>query len=588
MAKKMQIKKGIPVSPGYKVRKALPLEDEEYLITRRFLSDKSEVGTEIDRFEAAVERSRAEIEELKKEASSYLSEKTLQIFSFHQAILADPKIYDSVIRLIRNSNFTSEYAVTRTMKTVIKKVKSLNDFLASRANDWVDIEKRLIRNLRGEKQRILKKLSEEVIVVAKDLTPSQTASFDRRYVVGLATDSGGKTSHTAIVARAFGIPAVVGMGAVSKQISSEDTIVIDGVRGLVIINPDEATIEKYLRLEKEYDEYGKQLHIELKDLPCETLDGHEIGLWANIEVPQDIPLAIQNGAKGVGLYRTEFLYTQNPKGVPEEVHFQTYRKAIEDLKGRSMVIRLLDMGADKFTDRMKPMQEKNPFLGCRSIRYLFQEFDILKAQLRAILRASSIGKVSILLPMISTYEEVRKAKAVLEDAKEELTEANIEFDHDIKVGIMLEVPSALLIADLLAKEVDFFSIGTNDLVQYTLAVDRINERVAPLYQPGHPAILRMLKMVVGIGRKHNTPVSVCGEMSGEVKYILLLLGLGITNISLTPKMIPEIKKVIRSTTLKTAKEIANKIFSFDESGETEKFLEEKVVELVPGLFRNFS
>ncbi|RME87821.1 MAG: phosphoenolpyruvate--protein phosphotransferase [Planctomycetota bacterium] len=585
MVKKMQIKKGIPVSPGYKVRKALLLEDEEYLIGKRFLPDPSLVNQEIARFEEAVQSSKEEIEALKKEASLYLSKESLQIFSVHQMLLSDPKIYESVVRKIKNHKCTAEYAVSRTMKGMIRKVKSLpNDFFASRVKDLVDVEKRLLRNLSGKKDGELHSINEEVVIIAKDLTPSQTATLDRNNVVGFATDSGGKTSHTAIVARALGIPAVVGLENLTQQVENEDLVVIDGVRGYVIVNPDEKTLEKYKRLETEYDAYGKRLRIELKDLPCETRDGYEIHLWANIEVPEDIEIAVQNGAEGIGLYRTEFLYARTKEIPSEEIHFQAYRKAVDQLEGKPIVIRLLDLGADKFYDRIKHGSEKNPFLGCRSIRYLFHNFDILKAQLRAILRVSPFGDVRILLPMISTVEEVRKAKEILHDTMESLERKNIEFNPNIPLGIMLEVPSSVVIADILAKEVDFFSIGTNDLVQYTLAVDRINERVADLYQPAHPAILRMLKKVIDIGKKEGITVSICGEMSGEVKYILPLIGLGLTNLSLTPKMIPQVKKVIRSTTLWEARKIAQEVFDFDEPVVTEKFLEDKASALVPDLF----
>lgn len=581
----MEIKKGIGVSPGYRIRRAFVLEEEDTTVPARFLSPKQDVESEIERFHEALKASIRDLEDLKQEIRKKLSPDLQEIFSVHQILLSDPAIRQKVEEKIRNHRCTAEYALTRTMRSYIRKFRSFrNNLFSNRSQDIRDLEKRVLRHLQGKKRKGINDLKEEVIVIAKDLLPSQTATFDKKHVVGFATDFGGKTSHTAILARAFGIPAVVGVGDLTAQVSNDDIVVIDGTNGLVILNPDEKTLKRYQQKERQHADFWNRLYTELKDLPCETLDGYEIKLWANIEVPQEVSLAVENGAEGVGLYRTEFLYLQSGKVPSEKEHLNAYLQALQELKGRPLVIRLLDMGADKYHHRSAPLQEKNPFLGCRSIRYLFEELDILKVQLRAILRASAHGDVRILLPMISSVEELEQAKTILEDIQEELHKQHLAFDENIKVGIMIEVPSAVLIADVLAQKVDFFSIGTNDLIQYTLAVDRVNEKVAFLYQPAHLSILRMLQHVVEVGKKNAIPVSICGEMSREMRYVLPLLGLGLTNISMTPVVIPEVKKIIRSTTLKEAKEVFEKILSFQTSEETEKFLETKIQQMVPDIF----
>ncbi|HVY62142.1 MAG TPA: phosphoenolpyruvate--protein phosphotransferase, partial [Planctomycetota bacterium] len=442
-------------------------------------------------------------------------------------------------------------------------------------------EKRIHKALSGQHGEELKHLKESVVLIARDLTPAQTVHLDREKIAGFATDAGGSTSHTAIVARAAKIPAIVGLSNVTGQVAAGDVVIVDGTRGKLIVNPDEATLKDYRAKEKAFIEFERDL-AELRDLPAETLDGHKITLLANIEFPSEIPDAIANGAEGIGLYRTEFLYVDNPEP-DEETHFRAYRDAVRACEGRPLVIRTLDLGADKFLDSMIRV-EPNPFLGCRSIRYCFQRIDLFKTQLRAILRASADGPIKLMLPMISSLSEVRKAKLVINDVMDDLEREKILFDPKVPIGIMVEVPSAALLADFLAEEVSFFSIGTNDLVQYTLAVDRVNEKVADLYQPSHPAVLRLLLSVIEAGVKHGVDVSMCGEMSGEVKYTRPLIGLGLRNFSISPGSIPEVKQMTRATTLRGAVEEAETIFGFRDSKQIDNALREKARRVIPQLF----
>jgi phosphoenolpyruvate-protein phosphotransferase (PTS system enzyme I) len=403
-------------------------------------------------------------------------------------------------------------------------------------------------------------------------------------VKGFATDVGGRTSHTAIVARAMGIPAVVGLGNITAEVNSGDTIIIDGHHGVLIINPDAEQLVEHRETEKRRVVVETQL-AELLHMPGRTLDGHEVALMANIEVPEGIDEAVDRGAQGVGLYRTEFLYLTREDGEPsEEDHYEAYVESLRRLHGKPLVIRTLDLGADKYTQSKQASPERNPFLGDRSIRMCLHDIPMFKRQLRAIMRASTQGDVRIMFPMISTLMELRQAKMVLYDVMEDLEDEGIEFRREIPIGMMIEVPSAALMADSFAKEVNFFSIGTNDLIQYTLAVDRTNEKVAGLFCPAHPAVLKLVRDVIRIGQRHNISVSVCGEMAGEPLYTLLLLGLGLTLFSMNGPDIPEVKKIIRSTSMEHARQVARRVMSFDSERQVMHFLREETRKLVPEAF----
>jgi phosphoenolpyruvate-protein phosphotransferase (PTS system enzyme I) len=573
--------KGIPVSPGISIRRAFLLDAQEERITQRFIKP-NEVEAELGRFAKALAHAKQELEAEQERTRITLGADIAQIFKFHQLMLEDRSLLDEMRNRIVQSKFTPEYAVSRAFLGKIKMLRSVkSDYIRDRDKDIDDLMKRLLRSLRGEKQEEVKALQEEVVLIAHDLTPAQTAGLDTNKIGGFATDAGGRTSHTAIVARALGIPALVGLGNVTGQVAAGDLVILDGTRGKLIVQPDEATLKDYRAKEKAFIEFQRSL-TDLRALPAETLDGHKISLYGNIEFPEEIEDALENGAEGIGLYRTEFLYTNNPEP-DEEAHFKAYRQAVELCEGRPLVIRTLDLGADKFSDRTVAL-EPNPFLGLRSIRLSFQRIDLFKTQLRAILRASAYGPIKLMLPMISSLAEVRKAKLIINDAMDDLEREKVVFDPKIPIGIMVEVPSAALLSDFLAEEVSFLSIGTNDLVQYTLAVDRVNEKVADLYQPAHPAILRLILTVIEAGMKHGVEVSMCGEMSGEVVYTIPLIGLGLRNFSISPASIPEVKKVIRSTTLREAADVAEKIFGFRDAKQTDNYLREKARRIIPQLF----
>ncbi|MBE3134366.1 MAG: phosphoenolpyruvate--protein phosphotransferase, partial [Acidobacteria bacterium] len=430
------------------------------------------------------------------------------------------------------------------------------------------------------KRESLHQLTTPVIVIAHDLTPSQTAGLDRSKVLAFATNLGGRTSHTTIVARAMGIPAVVGLKNITSEISGGDIVVVDGNRGLVVIDPDAPTIARFREAEERFRRHEEELG-HLKDLPAVTTDGHEVRLWGNIEFPHEVEVCLARGASGIGLYRTEFIYIDREEEPSEEDHYQAYAEVIAAAGGRPVTIRTCDLGADKFTHLADDYDERNPFLGCRSIRLSLQHIGVFKTQLRAILRASALGPTRIMFPLVTNLKELRQAKMLLADVREDLEEEGQRFDPDIKVGIMVEVPSAAIMARNFAQECDFFSIGTNDLTQYALAVDRSNERVASMYTPGHPAVLRLIKTVVDAALEAGIEVAVCGEMAGEPIYTLVLLGLGVQVFSVSPATLLEIKKVIRSVTTKQAAEVCEKVFRFDSDREVDAYLAEITRRLVP-------
>jgi phosphotransferase system enzyme I (PtsI) len=496
-------------------------------------------------------------------------------------------MHDDVISQVRNSGFTAEYAVSKVFRHYTKNIKSVKDpFFAERVVDLFDIQKRLQRTLLGKQREDLSHLTEEVVLVAHELTPSQVALLDRTKVLGIALDAGGRTSHTSIMARALGIPCVVGLETISTDISGGQTVVIDGNRGVVVIEPDESALRKYQDAEGRYRDFSLSL-LKYRHLSAKTTDGVKINLLANIEFPWEIKGAIENGASGIGLYRTEFLYAEDGKEASEEKHYATYKKAMEEVDGRELVIRTLDVGADKFMDPRSSDRppEKNPFLGCRSIRLCLENPDVFKVQLRAILRASALGNnLKVMFPMVSSLEELRQAKLILADTQENLDREGIPYNKNIQVGVMIEIPSAAVIADLMAPEVDFFSIGTNDLIQYALAVDRGNERVAPLYRPAHPAVLRLINTVVKAGENAGVKVAMCGEMSGDVMFTILLVGLGLQDLSAAPSVIPEIKQVIRSISAKEAKQIARRALKFQTAEEAVDYLIEKTRKILPEVY----
>jgi len=580
----MEIKQGIAVCPGIAIADAYILDSENVRIPQKFIRS-GDADAEMVRFGRALQAAAMQVQAVREELSRDLGEDAAAIFDAHLRILKDRKLSSEVLNLVHSKHLTAEHAVSRVLRPYIKHFRNLPDPLFShRASDIIDIEQRLLRCLIGEKAEDLKTLTRPVVVLASDLTPSQTANLPKDFVLGFATERGGRTSHTAIVARAMGIPAVVGLGSIVYDASGDDTIIVDGNQGLVVISPDEETLKRYEQERDRFLAFEEELARELRDLPAETTDHQRITLLANIEFPDEVEAALQYGGEGVGLYRTEFLYLAEMRPPTEEEHFQAYLKAVTRVGHRPIVIRTLDLGADKFPVEMGGATERNPFLGCRSIRFCFHNLGLFKTQLRAMLRASAYGNVKILFPMIASLEDLQMAKSVVGEAMRELERESVPFNQSVQLGTMIEVPSAALTADLLAKETDFFSVGTNDLIQYTLAVDRANQRVAPLYTPAHPGVLRLLKEVFRVGAENNIGVNVCGEMSADPSFTILLLGLGLQQFSVPPAAIPEVKKIIRSVSMAQAREVAAKVEGLSGSGAISSYLTDVTKKIFPGAF----
>ncbi len=580
----METRKGIAVAPGMVIREAFVLESEGYRIPRHIIK-KNEVSKELARLEDAITFAKKEIEELEGIVSKKLGTQIGTIFATHKLMLQDENLKKGFTEKIEKNKFSAEYAVSLALRVYVRKFQDVDDpYLAARVGDIFDIEKRLLRNLLGEKREELKNLTEEVVVVAHDLSPSQIASLDTTKVKGFITDIGGRTSHSAIVARALGIPAVVGLGTATVDVFGGDRIIIDGNRGVVIIRPDKKTLDEYVTTERSFHVFEEKLTSELRDLPAITLDGREVTILGNIEFPREIGASLSHGAAGIGLYRTEFLYLNSDNVPTEEDHFNAYTQSTHELGDKPLIIRTLDLGGDKIF-QTDGNNEVNPFLGCRSIRYCLENVDVFKSQLRAILRASAFGNVKILFPLISSLQELQKAKDIAKEVMDELNHKGIDFDENIAFGIMIEVPSAAMLADVLSEEVDFFSLGTNDLIQYTLAIDRNNEKVARLYSPAHPAILRLIKMSIKAAEENNIKIGICGEMGGEIEYTILLLGLGLREFSVAPAMIiPEVKKIVRSVTFERAKEVSETVCSFSDPIKTSKYLRNIAKEIMPEIF----
>lgn len=572
---------GIPVSGGIVMGKAFIFHTEK-LAVPRYSIPEPRIALEIAKFERALADTTEEILKIRDEISKHLDEEHTHILDAHLLVLEDVLLIEETMQGIEKKRLNAEYVFMEVLEKLIGKFHEMEDeYLKERASDIRDIGRRVLKNLMGKKAaRSLTELQEEVVVVSYDLSPSDTAQMKRGKVRGFATDIGGQTSHTAIMAKALQIPAVVGLKHISTVVRDGDMVIIDGHHGLVIINPDEKTILRYEREKQHLQKFVTELH-EIKELPAITTDGHKIELAANIELPEEVSIITENGGEGIGLYRTEFFYLNRKDSPSEEEHFQAYKSVVEKMGSFPIVIRTLDLGGDKFLSPLEYPREINPFLGCRAIRFCFERPDIFKIQLRGILRASVFGKIRIMFPMITTLEELIRAKEMVEESKKELKKANISFDRDIKIGTMIETPSAAMISDILAKEADFFSIGTNDLIQYSLAVDRVNEKVVSLYQPAHPGVLKLIKNVVDAGHKANIRVAMCGEMAGDPLYTIMLIGLGLDELSMSPIRIPELKKVIRSISLKEAKQVTEKVLSFSTNREVETLLREKLKKVLP-------
>ena len=577
----MDIRRGIPASPGIAIGEVFLLEAEGVRIPEHFIRP-DEASRESERLAGAIDGALEELHELAKELRSRAGPSIAEIFVAHASMLGDDAFRQEFFDRINQKYYTAEFAVARTMRHW-RKIFQIDSFLAPRVADLDDLERRLLRRLLGQKREELASLQKEVVLVAQNLSPSQTASVDTEKVKAFAIDGGGPTSHTAIIASALGLPAVVGLEAITNEVTGGDTVIVDGSQGLVIIEPDEETLAAYKRRRSEAAESGKILVEQFKGLPAETPDGRRVELWANIESPKEITHALECGADGIGLYRTEFLFLTRESPPTEHDHLEAYMDAVRRLGDRPIVIRTLDLGADKLALGTPHAPEGNPFLGLRSLRYCLSHPDLLVTQLSAILRASVFGNVRVMFPLVSNLEELQRAKRMLDEIRKEFDEKGEEYDRNMQVGVMIEVPSAAVCADALAKHCDFFSIGTNDLIQYTIAVDRANKAVAGLYRPEHPAVLRLIKMTVDAAARAHIPVGLCGEMASVLDYSLLLLGLGIDHLSVAPPVIiPAIKKVIRSVEYAEAKKLAESILDADDPAESAKRLAEMNKKLLTG------
>ncbi|MBX3354438.1 MAG: phosphoenolpyruvate--protein phosphotransferase [Phycisphaeraceae bacterium] len=579
----MELIKGIPVSPGIVFGRAIHVGEAERHVPQRTIA-AGEVDSELRRLDKALEEAADELGQLRDRTERELGAEPAKIFGFHLGLLRDRALLDIIRGRIRDELVNAEQAVADQFQSLINQFRKMgNVVFEQKANDVVDLERRVLGKLMGETKSRIAQLKEPAVIIAHELTPSQTAGLDRAKVIAIATDAGGQTGHTSIVARALGLPAVVGCQDATERIDDGDLVLVDGDSGVLVVAPDEAMLAEY-RTRAERGARRRRVVQEEASLDPVTRDGTRIAMLGNIEFPEEVEAVLANGGDGVGLFRTEFLYLTRSEPPDEEEQYRVYRRAIELLAGRPITIRTLDLGADKYTQEAMEEPERNPFLGLRSIRYCLADQPLFKTQLRAIMRASVHGPVKIMFPLVSTLMELRQAKMILADVCEELAEDGLTFDAGVRIGMMVEVPSAALMARVFASESDFFSIGTNDLVQYTLAVDRGNERVAGLYSAASPAILHLVKNVIRAARHEGIEVSLCGEIAGDPEFTMLLVGMGLRTLSMVPAQIPLVKRVVRQVNLEHCERLARRAGSFDSERPIQTFLRDELRRIDPETF----
>jgi phosphoenolpyruvate-protein phosphotransferase (PTS system enzyme I) len=563
--------KGIAASNGIAIAKAYKLVQPELTIVKEEVHD---INQEIERFRAAIQKSSQELEQIKEKAHKDLGEDKAAIFAAHLLVLSDPELISPIEGKITSERINAEFALNETASMFIQMFEQMdNEYMKERAADIRDVTKRVLGHLLGLTIPNPSLLNEEVIIVTEDLTPSDTAQLNKKFVKGFTTDIGGRTSHSAIMARSMEIPAVVGAKTVTSQIQNDDVLIVDGIQGLVLINPSDDIVEEYKQKQLDYEKQ-KVIWAKLKHESTITADGQHVELAANIGTPEDVKGVLDNGGEGIGLYRTEFIYMGRDKLPTEDEQFNAYKKVLEGMEGKPVVVRTLDIGGDKELPYLDLPKEMNPFLGFRAIRLCLEEQSIFRTQLRALLRASVYGNLKIMFPMIAILDEFKQAKGILLEEKDNLLSEGTKVSEEIEIGMMVEIPSSAIIADQFAKEVDFFSIGTNDLIQYTFAADRMNEKVSYLYQPYHPSILRLINMVIEAAHKEGKWVGMCGEMAGEQTAIPILLGLGLDEFSMSATSILPARTLIKDLSKQDLNELKSSILSKSTAEEVYQFVTE--------------
>ncbi|KSU62324.1 phosphoenolpyruvate-protein phosphotransferase [[Bacillus] enclensis] len=567
------ILKGIAASNGIAIAKAYRLVEPDLSFDKKSVENADE---EVARFQKAISTSKSELEAIRDKAREDLGEDKAQIFEAHLLVLSDPELLTPIEDKVKTESVNAEYALKETADMFVNMFESMdNEYMKERAADIRDVTKRVLSHLLGVQIANPSMVTEEVIVIAEDLTPSDTAQLNRQFVKGFTTDIGGRTSHSAIMARSMEIPAVVGTKSITSSVENGDVVIVDGLNGEVHINPTPEVIEEYKKEHARYEEQ-KAEWAKLVNEPTVSKDGQHVELAANIGTPKDLEGVRNNGGEGVGLYRTEFLYMGRDELPTEEEQYEAYKAVLEGMEGKPVVVRTLDIGGDKELPYLNLPKEMNPFLGYRAIRLCLDEQDIFRTQLRALLKASPYGNLKIMFPMISNLQEFREAKAILEEEKKALQENGTKVADRIEVGIMVEIPSTAVMADVFAKEVDFFSIGTNDLIQYTMAADRMNERVSYLYQPYNPAILRLVKMVIDAAHKEGKWAGMCGEMAGDEIAVPILLGLGLDEFSMSATSILRARSQIHRLNKSDMKKLAEEVLQLDTNDEVIKAVEKAV------------
>ncbi len=564
---------GIGVSPGIGIGKVIIKKEPTIKIEKKIIDEPQK---EISKLNVARDKGKEQIEALYQHAFTTIGKEEAGIFRAHRMILEDPEFFGQIENKIIEEKTNAVWAISEVTKFFTDMFEAMEDeYMRERAADIKDVTGRLIRIILGIEETDLTNLSEEIIIVAEDLTPSDTAQMDRNKVIGFITEIGGKTAHSAIMARTLEIPAVVGLENATKIISDGDYVILDGDTGTVIINPEENIVEEYKRKKEDFIDFRKKLE-QVRGQKSITVDGFKVEIAANIGTPKDVDGVINNDGEGVGLYRTEFLYMDRDKLPTEEEQFEAYKEVAVKLEGKPVIIRTLDIGGDKELSYLQLPKEMNPFLGYRAIRLCLDRTDIFRTQLRALLRASAFGNIKIMFPMISAIEELRKAKNILEEVKNELRAENVKFNENIEIGIMIEIPAAAVISDLFAKEVDFFSIGTNDLIQYTTAVDRGNRKISYLYNEFHPALLRLIKIVIDNGHKEGIWVGMCGEVAGNPQLIPILIGMGLDEFSMSASSMLRARWIINNISKKDMEGLVEKILKLPTAEEVKEYINKNI------------